>query len=467
LLELVDQHAAHFAETSRTIWEYAELGYQEEKSSALLQRDLQSAGFRIQSGVAGEPTAFVATFGQGEPVIGILGEFDALPGLSQTATPSRSPVVEDGPGHGCGHNLLGSGAALAAVALKEYMESNRVAGTLRYYGTPAEEGGDGKVFMIRAGLFRDVDVVLHWHPGDKNAVANGGMLAINSARFLFHGVAAHAAAAPERGRSALDAVMLMGNAIEFLREHIPSNSRVHYVITNGGAAPNIVPDTAELYLYARNPSSVVLGGVWDRILKISQGASLMTDTTLDVKDIGGDANVLPNDVLARVAQRNLEEVGGFRYTTEEQRFARELQTSLPAGAAGELESTALIQLLRRADTQASTDVGDVSWNVPTIGFQAATMVPGVVPPYLAGGSDGRHEHRPEGNGRGGKGTCHHRRGFVFRSPIGARRESGFPAPAQWDHVSVSDSSRPKAAADLPEQIGSVGSGILVITAAIH
>jgi aminobenzoyl-glutamate utilization protein B len=382
VLELVDQHAMHFTATSKAIWDFAELGYQEQKSSALLQHELQSAGFRVQSPVADEPTAFVAIYGQGEPVIGILGEFDALPGLSQTATPDRSPVTTDAPGHGCGHNLLGSGAALAAVALKEYMEQNHVAGTLRYYGTPAEEGGDGKVYMIRAGLFRDVDVVLEWHPDNQNAVSNGGMLAIDTARFLFHGVAAHAALAPERGRSALDAVMLMGNGIEFLREHIPSNSRVHYVISNGGAAPNVVPDTAELYLYARNPSSVVLSGVWDRILKIGQGAALMTETTLDVKEIGGDANVLPNDALAKIAQRNLEEVGGFHYTAEETHFAEELQKSLPPGGAGKLDSTAVIQPLRRPDANeaaASTDVGDVSWNVPTIGFRTATFVPGVVP----------------------------------------------------------------------------------------
>jgi aminobenzoyl-glutamate utilization protein B len=380
IFQLVDQRAAHFAVVSKAIWDFAELGYHEEKSSALLQRELQSAGFRVQSPVADEPTGFLAVYGQGAPVIGILGEFDALPGLSQAAVPDRSPVVGDAPGHGCGHNLLGSGAALAAVALREYMEQNHVSGTLRYYGTPAEEGGDGKVYMIRAGLFRDTDVVLHWHPGAENAVGNGGQLAIDSARFLFHGTAAHAAVAPDRGRSALDAVMLMGSGIEFLREHIPSNSRVHYIITNGGAAPNVVPDTAELYLYARNPSSAVLGGVWDRILKISQGAALMTETTLDVKEIGGDANVLGNDALAKVAQRNLEEVGGFRYTAEERRFAEQLQKSLPEGAAGALDSTALIQPLRQPDINraaASTDVGDVSWNVPTIGFSAATFVPGV------------------------------------------------------------------------------------------
>jgi aminobenzoyl-glutamate utilization protein B len=381
ILEMVDQRATHFAAISKNIWEFAELGYHEEKSSALLQRELQAAGFRLQSPVADEPTAFVATYGQGEPVIGILGEFDALPGLSQAAVPDRSPVIADAPGHGCGHNLLGSGAALAAVALKEYMERNHVAGTLRYYGTPAEEGGDGKVYMIRAGLFRDTDVVLHWHPAAENVVANGGMLAIDSARFLFHGTAAHAAVAPDRGRSALDAVMLMGSGIEFLREHIPSNSRIHYIITNGGGAPNVVPDTAELYLYARNPSSAVLGGIWERILKIGQGATLMTGTTLDVKEIGGDASVLGNEVLAKVAQRNLEEVGGFRYTPEEKRFAEQLQKSLPEGAAGELDLTASVRPLRRPDPNAaaaSTDVGDVSWNVPTIGFSTATFVPGVV-----------------------------------------------------------------------------------------
>jgi aminobenzoyl-glutamate utilization protein B len=332
----------------------------------------------VQSGVAGEPTAFVASYGQGQPVIAILGEFDALPGLSQDATPVRKPILADAPGHACGHNLLGSGAALAAVALREYMERNRIAGTLRYYGTPAEEGGDGKVYMLRAGLFRDVDAILHWHPGDQNSVFNGGMLAINSARFQFRGVAAHAAAAPDRGRSALDAIMLMGNGVEFLREHIPSNSRVHYIISNGGAAPNVVPDIAEMYLYARNPSSAVLNNVWSRILKIGQGAALMTETTMQVTDVGGDTNVVPNDVLAKAAQRNLEEVGGFSYTPEERQFAEELQKSLPPGEAGKLDSTAAVLPLGARTGQASTDAGDVSWNVPTIGFRAATFVPGVV-----------------------------------------------------------------------------------------
>jgi aminobenzoyl-glutamate utilization protein B len=234
--------------------------------------------------------------------------------------------------------------------------------------------------MIRAGLFKDVDVMMQWHPSAENTVNSGGALAIDSARFLFHGIASHAAMAPDRGRSALDAVMLMGNGIEFLREHIPANSRIHYIVTNGGAAPNIVPDTAELYLYARNPTLPVLGGVWDRILKVAQGAAMMTETTLEIKEIGGDANIIPNDALAPVAQKDLEEVGGYRYTTEEQHFAGELQKSLPSEAAGDLDSTATVRPFRKPDPNApaaSTDAGDVSWNVPTIGFGGATFVPGV------------------------------------------------------------------------------------------
>ena len=379
--QLVDEHRAEYVEASKEIWSYAELGYHEEKSSALLQKDLKEAGFTVQTGVADEPTAFIASYGQGKPVIAILGEFDALPGLSQAAVPDRSPVNAGAPGHGCGHNLLGSGAALAAVALKDYMQKNHVAGTLRYYGTPAEEGGSGKVYMVRDGLFKDVDVVLHWHPGPANAVGNGGALAVTSAKFTFHGVAAHAAMAPDRGRSALDAVMLMGNGIEFLREHVPSNTRIHYIISNGGAAPNVVPDLAELSLMARSPSIVTLNGIWARITKIAEGASMMTETSVDIHDIGSDANIIPNDPLAKLAQKNLEEVGGFKYSPEEQHFAEELQKSLPPSAQGNLESTANIVPLRPIDPNApsaSTDVGDVSWNVPTIGFSAATFVPGVV-----------------------------------------------------------------------------------------
>jgi aminobenzoyl-glutamate utilization protein B len=315
-------------------------------------------------------------------VIGILGEFDALPGLSQDAVPERKPVLAAAPGHACGHNLLGLGAALAVVALREYMQENHVQGTLRYYGTPAEEGGAGKVFMLRSGLFKDVDVVLHWHPSDRNAVLNGGMLAIVSAKFTYHGIAAHAAAAPDRGRSALDAVMLMGNGIEFLREHVPSNTRIHYIITKGGVAPNVVPDLAELYLFARSPYQTTLDGIWGRIQKIGEGAALMTDTTLDVAITGASANIVGNDVLAKLAQRNLEQVGGYQYTDAEKEFALKLQQTLPPEAVKGLEPVSSVEPLTRPDPNspsASTDVGDISWNVPTIGFTTATFVPGVAP----------------------------------------------------------------------------------------
>jgi aminobenzoyl-glutamate utilization protein B len=377
---LVDASSGQYKLVSKQIWDFAELGYHENKSSKLLQDQLKQAGFTVQAGVADEPTAFIASYGQGKPVIAILGEFDALPGLSQQTVPDRQPVVDGTPGHGCGHNLLGSGAALAAVAVKETMEKQHISGTLRYYGTPAEEGGSGKVYMVRDGLFKDVDVVLHWHPSDHNAVTNGGALAVISAKFTFHGVASHAAVAPDRGRSALDAVMLMGNGIEFMREHVPSNTRIHYIITKGGVAPNVVPDLSEMYLMARNPSMTILNGIWARIVKIAQGAELMTETKLDVKIISSDSNIVANDVLAAVAQKNLEEVGGYALNGEQKEFAIHLQKSLSPEAVKNLDTTGLVQPLRPVDPNApsaSTDVGDVSWTVPTIGFVAATFVPGV------------------------------------------------------------------------------------------
>jgi aminobenzoyl-glutamate utilization protein B len=382
LLNLVNQNAAHWQQVSKQIWDFAELGYHETKSSALLQEQLKAAGFRVQAGVADEPTAFIASFGEGKPVVAILGEFDALPGLSQQAVPTHDPVNAGAPGHGCGHNLLGAGAALAAVALKQYMEANHVPGTLRYYGTPAEEGGSGKVYMVREGAFHDVDVVLHWHPGDDNSVANGGQLAVVHAKFTFHGVAAHAAMAPDRGRSALDAVMLMGNGVEFMREHVPSNSRIHYIISKGGVAPNIVPDLAQMDLMARSPSNAILKDLWAWIQNIAHGAELMTGTTLEVNGIGSDANIVPNDPLAARAQKNLEEVGGFTLDADQKKFAEELQKTFKMDSPPSLAQTNQVQPLRKFDPNqpaASTDVGDVSWNVPTIGFSAATFVPGSAP----------------------------------------------------------------------------------------
>lgn len=382
LLTLVERHEAEYREVSKEIWDTPELGYHEKKSSLLLQEHLRAAGFTIQAGVADEPTGFIASYGRGKPIIAILGEFDALPGLSQQLVAERKPISSDAPGHGCGHNLLGAGAALAAVSVRDYMVNNHIAGTLRFYGTPAEEGGSGKVYMVHQGLFNDVDVVLHWHPYDSNVVFNGGALAETSAKFVFHGTAAHASFAPEQGRSALDAVMLMGNGVEFLREHVPSNTRIHYTIPRGGTAPNVVPDLAEIYLTARNPSLPVLNDIWTRIVDITKGAALMTGTQVEVKIVSSDANVLPNNVLAHLVQKNFEEVGGFHMTEDQMGYARSLQATITGTETKDLDSTALIQPLRAADPNApspSFDLGDISWKVPTIGFWAATFPAGILP----------------------------------------------------------------------------------------
>ena len=378
---LVDAHAAEYRDLSRKVWEFAEVGYQERQSSELLQQHLKAAGFTVQAGVAEIPTAFVASFGEGKPVIAILGEFDALPGLSQDAVPERKVLVANAPGHGCGHNLLGAGGALAAIAVKDYLASHHLPGTVRFYGTPAEEGGSGKVYMVRAGLFQDVDVVLHWHPGDSNAVMTGaGMLAMMSAKFEFHGLAAHAAAAPEMGRSALDGVMLMGNAVEFLREHVPSSTRIHYIVSKGGVAPNVVPDDAEMFLYARHPSMPTLTGIWDRIVACAQGAAQATGTAVEVRIVSSDYNMIDNSPLAERMYRNLSELGGIAYTPAETDFAARLTRLLPPGSRPKPGAESRIEPLRR-DTgseggSASSDVGDVSWSVPTMGVSTATWVPG-------------------------------------------------------------------------------------------
>ena len=376
VLAALDARAAHYADVAHQIWGFAEVGYQEARSSALLQQQLRDAGFTLEVGVAGEPTAFTATYGSGSPVIAVLGEFDALPGLSQDAVPVRKPVVEGGAGHGCGHHLFGTASTAAAIALKEWMVAQKVPGTLRFYGTPAEEGGSGKVYMVRAGMFRDVDAAVSWHPGDRNGADANSTLANISAKFRFHGVSAHAAAAPERGRSALDAVEAMTHMVNMMREHVPQDTRIHYVITNGGRAPNVVPDFAEVFMYARQGDMRVLDQVWERIIDAAKGAALGTGTTMDMETIGAVYNVLPNEVLARVQQRNLERVGGVTYTAAERAFATEIQRSFD-GPVPPIDDAARVQPFEGGKVDpASTDMGDVSWAVPAVQLVAATWVPG-------------------------------------------------------------------------------------------
>ncbi len=253
ILQQLDKKYNNYCDIAKQIWDFAELGYLENRSSALLQRTLEKEGFNVEVGVADMPTSFVATYGSGKPVIGILAEFDALPGLSQDTTPYKKPLVEGGTGHGCGHNLFGTASMAAGIALKDWLIKNKRSGTVKVYGTPAEEGGGGKVYMVRAGLFKDVDAVIHWHPSDGNHASPQTCLAATSLTFKFYGKTAHSAAAPQRGRSALDGVEALNYMVNLMREHVDEKSRIHYIISNGGLASNVVPDFASAEYTVRHP----------------------------------------------------------------------------------------------------------------------------------------------------------------------------------------------------------------------
>ncbi len=375
LVASIDERASHYAQVARQIWDLAEVGYQEVKSSALLQAELKAAGFTVEAGVAGMPTAFLASFGQGQPVIAMLAEFDALPGITQDAVPERKPLPHKDAGHACGHHLFGTGSTAAAIAVKDWLVRTGTPGTIRLYGTPAEEGGAGKVYMVREGLFRDVDAVLHWHAADRNDASPGSSLANKSAKFRFHGVSAHAAAAPERGRSALDGVEAMNYMVNLLREHVPEDTRIHYVITSGGAAPNVVPDFAEVFYYVRHPDPRQVAEIFDRVVKAAEGAALGTGTTVDYEIIHGIYAILPNEALARAMDERLRQVGGVTYSAEERAFAEVLRRALPPDAPP-IEAAATIEPFAIKEAGGSTDVADVSWVVPTTGLRAATWVPG-------------------------------------------------------------------------------------------
>jgi aminobenzoyl-glutamate utilization protein B len=375
VLASIDAKRSGYGDVALQIWNFAEVGYQETRSSALLQQQLKAAGFDLKSGVADIPTAFVASYGSGDPVIGVIGEFDALPGLSQAATPERKPVIDNGAGHGCGHHLFGVGAIAAAVAVKDWLIATKRPGTIRYFGTPAEEGGSGKVYMLRAGLFDDVDAVVTWHPGDRNTSSASSTLANVTGKFRFRGLSAHASSAPHRGRSALDGVEAMNAMVNLMREHIPQDTRIHYVITNGGRAPNVVPDFAEVYYYARHNDMRVLDEIWERINNAAKGAALGTGTTMELEITGSVWNVLPNDYLVKLMQKNLQQVGGYEYTPQEQAFAQTLRESLD-GNLPPVEQSNTVLTPEPGIGSASTDVGDVSWRIPTVQLTAATWVPG-------------------------------------------------------------------------------------------
>jgi len=376
-LKQLDGKMSFYGDIAHTIWTYAEMGYQEKQSSALLQNTLKNEGFTIKSGVADIPTAFIAEYGSGSPVIAILGEYDALPGLSQQAVPEKESAGGKA-GHACGHHLFGTASTAAAISVKNWLKNNNVKGTIRFYGCPAEEGGSGKVYMTRAGLFDDVDVVLHWHADDENGASPRVALANKSAKFRFHGISAHASGAPEQGRSALDAIEAMDYMVNMMREHIPQEARIHYVITDGGKAPNVVPDFAEVYYYVRHPRRDEVIAIFDRIVKAAEGAALGTGTTMDYEIIGGTHEVLHNFTLQKLMYDNLVKVGGYTYTSEERAFAVKISQTLFTKKLDVSYSEGVHPYNLDLDPKGSgsTDVGDVSFAVPTVGMRAATWVPG-------------------------------------------------------------------------------------------
>jgi len=380
-------------EISDKVWELAELGLIETKSSKLLADELGKHGFKVHRGIAGMPTAFVASWGEGKPVIGIMGEYDALPGISQKKVPWNEPLHLGKPGHGCGHNIHGTSGMAAAIAAKTALENKKAAGTIKFFGCPAEENFSGKIFMVRDGYFQDVDAVISHHPNDMNAVDLRSSLAINSIKFHFHGKASHAGGSPEQGRSALDAVELMNAGVNFLREHVIQDARIHYVIEKGGDQPNIVPPYARSWYYVRAPERDQLEFIYNWILDIAKGAAMMTRTKSEIEFMEGSYNVIPNKTIANVIVKNMQKIGLPEYTDEDIQFAKDISKTITRETKiAQLRKTkrpaweTLVDKLIDDEVpnpwgegetiHGSTDVADVSWQVPTLEFGTATWVIG-------------------------------------------------------------------------------------------
>ena len=400
LYNTIDENAPEIIALSDAIWEYAELSMEEYKSAAYYCELLEKEGFTVERELCGIPTAFSGSFGSGSPRIGILGEFDALSGLSQVAgSTQKQSLVPGGNGHGCGHNLLGAGSFGAALAIKEAIEAGALQGTVIFYGCPGEEGCAGKTFMARDGMFRDLDAALTWHPGSTNEVTVGSNAACMQVEYSFHGVASHAAGSPDKGRSALDAAELMHVGVQFLREHMPPHSSVHYSITDGGGvSPNVVQAEAKTVFMVRSETVRKAKELLHRVNNIAQGAALMTDTQVTTRQIDGTASTVSNEALEQVMYENMQQVPIPAYTQEELAFAQALHDTCPAALPGTLSATnrdirAFVE--EKTDggkramndfiipyvpstmfTPGSTDVGDVSWLTPTAQFTTATWVSG-------------------------------------------------------------------------------------------
>lgn len=394
LSELIEKRQDKTIEISDKIWEFAESRFQEVQSAAVQIEYLKSLGFKITEGLGGADTAFVAEFGEGKPIIGFLGEYDALSGLSQEADKDVYTPIDSGlDGHGCGHNLLGAGALAAAVAISDYMKEKGLMGTVRYYGCPAEENAGGKAFMVRDGSFDDCDIALTWHPGPKHYINITGSLANFRAFFTFHGKASHAAASPHLGRSALDAVELMNVGVNYMREHMIEKARVHYAVTNtGGTAPNVVQAEAQVLYAIRAPKVKQVKELYDRICKIAEGAALMTETKVEIKQVSAYADYIGNEIIEKQLKAHMEELLPIGYTEEELAYAEKFKNAIPEISTENLKNDAKKIAGNKSDElikkpiwdfiapdqpcAGSTDVGDVSWVCPTGWFHAATLAAG-------------------------------------------------------------------------------------------
>ncbi len=366
----IDRHRPELISLSDQVWAFAEIALREHRSSKLLADYAQKQGFRVERGIAGMPTAFVASYGSGRPVIAIMGEYDALPGLSQKAQSSKAPLVEGAPGHGCGHNMFGAASLGAALAIKEQIQSGSLKGTIRFYGTPAEEDIGGKTYMARDGVFNDVDVMLAWHPGDETKADTDSSQAMVDLAIEFHGRAAHAANDPWNGRSAVDGLELFTAGVNLMREHIKPSSRLHYTIVDGGDVPNVVPEYAKVWLWARDWERAEVESLLARIRKLAEGAAIMTETTSTLTVQAGSWEVLPNLAGARLLDANLQWLGPVSYSDEEQVFARAIQRATGVPETG--MDMGIEPLENQEQEGGSTDVGDVSWIVPTLTLTVAT-----------------------------------------------------------------------------------------------
>ena len=372
---LVDKRAQELISLSDQVWGFAETALRETRSAAVLADYAEKQGFRVTRGVAGMPTAFIAEYGSGRPIIGIMGEYDALPGLSQKAEPTRTPLLADAPGHGCGHNLFGAASLGAAAAIKDLIDQKKLTGTVRFYGTPAEESVGGKVYLAREGAFKDLDVMLVWHPSDRTVADNGSSQAIVDFIVEFRGRTAHAAFDPWNARSAADAVEAFTHGVNLLREHVRPTVRMHYTVQRAGDVPNVVPDFAKVWMWVRDSKTAGITPVLDRVKEIAEGAGKIAGVESTLRIQAGDYEMLVNHTGARLLDRNLKWLGPITYTPAEQEFAKTIQRTVSIPERGVVGEPQPLKDPAPAEPEGgSTDVGDVSWLVPTLHFSATTGV---------------------------------------------------------------------------------------------